>query len=326
MTSKENTLEVLHWGRPEYVPLACESIQLVGMIPGDFDGPMKGGRDLFGIPWVPGREGAMVAPGFQMFDDICQWDQYIKRPDLSIYDFNKFAETEYKMVDSSDKVRTLFCQNGLFMKLVNSMGFMDGLIALAENPEACMDMFEYLTGYVLDYMKRAIDAYHPDMVTYFEDMATASSLFISLDTYRKVLKPFHKKIVEYVHSRGLLFQMHICGKCEDIMDDMVDIGVDAWHSAQISNDLANILQKYKGKLVVEGGWDSQGPPSFLTAGEADVRAETRRCLEMYGIFPGFILSPVMFNEQGNSVLVGDERFVFIEDEWKKYRYICRNYG
>ena len=27
----------------------------------------------------------------------------------------------------------------------------------------------------------------------------------------------------------------------------------------------------------------------------------------------------MFNERGNSVLVGDDRLAFIEDEWKKYR-------
>ena len=323
MTTKENTLDVLHWGNPEYVPLCTESIQLVGMIPGDFDGPLKGGKDLFGIPWVPGKEGAMVEPGYHMFEDIADWDKYIKRPDLNQYDFHRFAEMEYGMIDSSQKVRTLFCQNGIFMKLVNSMGFMEGLIALAEDPEACMDMFDYLTDYVIDYMDRAIDAYRPDMVTYFEDIAMASSLFMSLDTYRKVLKPFHKKIVDFVHSKDILFQMHTCGRCEDALDDYVDMGVDAWHSAQMSNDLVEILQKYKGKLVVEGGWDSQGEPSMITADEAIVRAETKRCMETYGKYPGFIHSPVMFNERGNSVLVGDDRFAFIEDEWKKYREICR---
>lgn len=56
MTARENALEVLHWGKPEYVPLSTDAIQLVGMIPGDFDGPMKGGKDLFGVPWVESRE------------------------------------------------------------------------------------------------------------------------------------------------------------------------------------------------------------------------------------------------------------------------------
>lgn len=317
MTKKENTLEVLCWGKPEYTPLATDSIQFVGMIPGDFDGPQKGGKDLFGIPWVPGKEGAMVAAGYHMFDDISEWDKYIKRPDLSIYDFKKFAEMEYGMIDSSEKVRTLFCQNGVFMKLVNSMGFMEGLMALVEDPEACMDMFDYLTGYVLDYMERAIDAYRPDMVTYFEDIATAGSLFMSLDTYRTLLKPFHKRIVDFVHSKGLLFQMHTCGKCEDALGDYVDIGVNAWHSAQITNDLEGILQKYHGKLVVEGGWDSQGLPGMVQADEETVRKETRRCMESYGKYQGFILSPTMFNEKGNSVLVGDERLDYVKNEWEK---------
>lgn len=96
MTTKENTLEVLHWGNPEYVPLCTESIHLVGMIPGDFDGPLKGGKDLFGIPWVPGKEGAMVEPGYHMFEDIADWYKYIKRPDLNQYDFHRFAEIQRK--------------------------------------------------------------------------------------------------------------------------------------------------------------------------------------------------------------------------------------
>lgn len=322
MTARENALEVLHWGKPEYVPLATEAIQLVGMIPGDFDGPMKGGTDLFGVPWVPGKEGAMVKPGYTMFDDICDWEKYIKRPDLSVYNFKKFADMEYDMIDSSGKVRTLFCQNGIFMRLVNSMGFMEGLIAIASEPEKCMDLFDYLSEYVIDYMGRAIDAYNPDMVTYFEDIATASSLFMSLEAYRKVLKPFHKKIVDYVHGRGLLFQMHTCGKCEAVLEDYADIGVQAWHSAQCSNDLEAVLKNFEGRIVVEGGWDSQGKPGLITADEKDVREETRRCMETYGTYRGFILSPVMFNERGNSVLVGDERFAYIKDEWEKYQGIC----
>lgn len=34
------------------------------------------------------------------------------------------------------------------------------------------------------------------------------------------------------------------------------MGAKLWHSAQSMNDLKGIGKKYKGKLTIEGGWDS----------------------------------------------------------------------
>ena len=318
LTPKENLLEVIHGGKPEYVPVASEAIQFVGMIPANIlECSVAPGVDAFGIPWVPGKEGVMVKPGFQMFDDVCDWREYVKAPDLDKIDWEGFAKAELADVDRTQKLTSLFCTSGIFIRMANLMGFEDCLISLAMEPEECKALFDYLSDYVVDYLTRAIDAYRPDMVTYFEDIATSNSLFMSLETYRELLKPYHQKIVNCVTSRGVLFQMHTCGKCEAAIDDYVDMGVRLWHSAQPENDIAGLLEKYQGKFIIEGGWDSQGAVSHIGSSVEECIAETHRCMKEYGSKPGFIFSPILINERGNSLFVGDERLDAVLEEWKK---------
>ena len=133
-----------------------------------------------------------------------------------------------------------------------------------------------------------------------------------------MIKPHQKEFIDYILSRGVLFEQHCCGKCEDIIEDYVEMGAKLWHSAQSMNDLKGIGKKYKGKLTIEGGWDSSGVPGMITATAEDMRNETRRCLEEYGHDASFILLPVMFSEEGNSVLTGrDARLPAVVDEWNK---------
>lgn len=53
-----------------------------------------------------------------------------------------------------------------------------------------------------------------------------------------------------------------------------------------------------------GGWDTEGPCSFIGATEEQLREEVRRNMETYGKNGGFILVPVLLNEKGNSMMVG----------------------
>lgn len=192
------------------------------------------------------------------------------------------------------------------------------MVALLEEQECFHDLLDVLTKYKIEVAKNIIDAYHPDVYVDFNDVATARSLFMSPECYREMIKPHQKEFIDYILSRGVLFEQHCCGKCEDIIEDYVEMGAKLWHSAQSMNDLKGIGKKYKGKLTIEGGWDSSGVPGMITATAEDMRNETRRCLEEYGHDASFILLPVMFSEEGNSVLTGrDARLPAVVDEWNK---------
>ena len=138
------------------------------------------------------------------------------------------------------------------------------------------------------------------------------------ETYRALIKPAHMRIVQAVVDRGVIFQMHSCGKCESVVPDFVEIGAKMWHSAQPLNDLVSLLDRFKGKLAIDGGWNTSGPASRIDASEELVREETRRCLTQYKT-PGYIFTPALMNERGNAFFVGDERIDAVIDEWMKHR-------
>ncbi|MCG1026367.1 MULTISPECIES: uroporphyrinogen decarboxylase family protein [Dehalobacter] len=322
MTPKQNALESIYGGKPEYVPLSHEDVQLAGMASLDQEAPlMRNGTDIFGVPWVATKEGSIPKPGFMLFDDVTEWEKHVKIPDVASMDFKAMAEAEINRrppSDGEEKLVEIMDGLGPFQRLVSFMTFEEALCALVMEPQACMDFFEAVTEYKIAYINKSIDAYNPDIYCLGDDNATARGLFMSPETFRKLIKPYWARMAEAVTKRGVLFNIHDCGKCEDIIPDMVEIGVSFWQSAQPMNDLAGILDKYRGQLAVEGGWDSSGPPSYIGADEEMIRAEVRRCLTEYKK-PGFFLWPSIINERGNSVFVGDDRLGALKDEWLKYR-------
>lgn len=324
MTPKQNALESLHGERPEYVPASFEAFHVTGFFARNVtEHPLKEGKDIFGVPWVVDAAGPMQQPGFVMFDDVTEWKEYVKWPDLSQIDFKALAEAEFasRPVDRDQKLVQLFSGGAQFMRLFAFMGVENALCAMAMDPEACMDFFEAYTDYRIDYINRTIDAYNPDIYVISEDVATARGLFMSPETYRKLIKPFHARIIEAVNARGVISSMHCCGKCEDIIPDFTEMGVKIWQVGQALNDVAGILDKYKGVMSVEGGWTDEMKATYLAPdddGEA-LREEVRRCLREYKK-PGFVLMPTVLSDKGNPQLNGDPRWNDLVDEWDKNRW------
>ncbi len=107
-----------------------------------------------------------------------------------------------------------------------------------------------------------------------------------------------------------------------LIGDYVEMGARLWHTAQTVNDIAGIERKYRGKLTIEGEWNSQGVPGMVEATEEDIRKETRRCLEEYGHEGGYILLPVLVDESGYSTMTGrDRRLPALADEWNRHRML-----
>lgn len=319
-TPRENVMEVINWGKPDYVPMNFECFAIVGLNAGPFtEAPLEDGKDAFGVQWHVNAAGAMPDTNNLMLDDITRWREVIQIPDPQQFAAEVYAGAAEELagVDREKQMVQLFHDTGLFERLLAFMGVENALMAMVEEPEACKDFFDAMGEYRVKCIEILLDAYKPDIFTYFDDVATARGLFMSPDTWRELIKPAHEKIVKAVIDRGVIFQQHVCGLCVDLLDDYLEMGVTMWHSAQIMNDIAALQDKYRGRLVIEGGWDSSGVPGMVSATEEDVRREVRRNMEEYGYKGGFILSPMLMNERGNAQIVGDDRMDVLLDEFYK---------
>ncbi|MBQ0010253.1 MAG: hypothetical protein KBS76_04020 [Ruminococcus sp.] len=130
------------------------------------------------------------------------------------------------------------------------------LIALCEEPEWCMDMFDTYLRLDLACFEKIWDAgYHFDCISWPDDMGYKGTMFFSNDMYREILKPYHQRAIDWAHERGAYAHMHSCGNIMDRVDDLVGMGLDALNPLEVKAGMKPLAlkEKYGDKLVLHGG-------------------------------------------------------------------------
>ncbi|SHF22215.1 uroporphyrinogen decarboxylase [Caldanaerobius fijiensis DSM 17918] len=130
------------------------------------------------------------------------------------------------------------------------------LIALIEDPEWCIDMFNHFLDVNLALLDMVWDAgYHFDSVFWPDDMGYKNNQFFSVNTYRNLLKPIHKKAIDWAHSKGIKAHLHSCGDIRPFIPELIDIGLDALNPLEVKAgvDTIELKKKYGKDLVLHGG-------------------------------------------------------------------------
>ena len=290
---KANYLKFLQHESTPLIPNSFVGNKVMGF--GAVNGPSieKGDQfgdhmDGFGNKWeypITGDGAGVPDVTVTPLDDICEWKEQITIPDPSQFDWKAAYAMECQMIGEPKRdfeAVDFGFGNGVFERLAALMGFEDALIAMAMEPEAVEELFTAITDYKIDALDYIIDAYHPDTITYFDDIATEKDLFMSPDMYRELVKPHHKRFAQACLERGILPIYHCCGHAEAIVEDMIDCGWVAWSSVQISNDVEGLIEKYGDRFGFVGGFDSNGLVAREDAAPELVDAEVERCLDTYG--------------------------------------------
>jgi len=162
------------------------------------------------------------------------------------------------------------------------------LMALVEEPEWCRDMFEtFLDVHLALFDMLWDEGYTFDAFHWPDDMGYKGRQFFSLKTYREVLKPVHKRAVEWAHARGVAAHLHSCGDIRPFIPGLLDIGIDALNPLEVKAGVDPVAVKceFGDRLVLHGGinavlWDD---PDAL-------EAEMRRVLPALKQHGGYIFS------------------------------------
>ena len=139
------------------------------------------------------------------------------------------------------------------------------LIAMYEEPEWVVDMFNTYLDSCIAHFDRIWDAgYRFDCIYWPDDMGYKGSTFFSNDMYRELLKPVHKRAVDWAHAKGIYAHLHSCGNIMSRIDDLVDIGIDCLNPLEVKAGMEplTLKKKYGDKLTLHGGvnavlWDDR---------------------------------------------------------------------
>jgi uroporphyrinogen decarboxylase len=152
-------------------------------------------------------------------------------------------------------------------------------------PELYEALLDKIYAYQETVIKRSLEL-KPDIIHFGDDAGTTTALMINPVLWRNMIKPRLKKICDICKDAGCIVYMHCCGRIQDIIDDIIEIGVDILDPLQAgANDLSYIKSKARGRLTLYGGIDSH---TVATADTHTVAELTRKVLRLLGDGGGYI--------------------------------------
>ena len=130
------------------------------------------------------------------------------------------------------------------------------LCALIEDPDWCRDMFSHELETHLALLDMVWEAgYHFDSVKWPDDMGYKGTQFFSVQMYRDLIKPFHKRAIDWAHARGVKAHLHSCGDINPFVPELIEIGLDALNPLEVKAgmDPVHLKRTYGNDLVFHGG-------------------------------------------------------------------------
>ena len=120
-------------------------------------------------------------------------------------------------------------------------------------------------------------------------------MIVSKETYRNKIKPYHRKIIDYVKSNwDVKVLIHSCGAIRPIIPDFIEIGIDAINPVQISAsgmDPESLKMEFGNNITFWGGGvDTQHV--LGVAKPEEVTAAVRENMKVFKPGGGFVFAQV----------------------------------
>lgn len=294
-TPKENFLRLVRNDDPQWLgdPYACFNCTPETGLPYIVDAVAmahrrtgKGGigvKDAWGVVWdwpedQPGPT-PNHAPDKIVIEDITRWKDAFEFPSLDNLDWSatrKIAEG----LDRENKLVLVQSPRGMFEFSHAMMGFEDALMNFLIEPDHMYDLLSAYTDWKIKGAELTINELQPDIIVNFDDWGSKTQLFLPPQVWRDILKPLTKRFFDYIKSRGVMTMNHCDCYAMEIVEDMVDIGMDIWQGPTPENDIPEVIRRTEGKLFLFGGID-MSKIDHQDAGEAEIREHIRSVFDRY---------------------------------------------
>ncbi len=257
MTPRENFIHFLRKEPYEYTPTSNDMLNFApeeicdnvarGLVwqQEPFTGKF-GGKDLFGVEWFYDERchGSMEVGHLFDVDDIEDWRDYVKFPDLDAIDWEGAAKRNAEML-KTDKIIHTIVYTGFVERLYSFFGVADAAIALVdeEMQDYVKEIFDALSDFYIEFIRRLKKYFNVEWVELHDDWGTQKSTFMSVETHAGLVVPYVRKVIEGIHEFGVYYEQHSCGKIETLVPNMIDAKIDTWMGQQC-NDKPMLVDKY----------------------------------------------------------------------------------
>lgn len=217
-------------------------------------------------------------------------------PDLGALGRVEGLEKEARDLESAGwAVSTAPIFGGIFEIAWWLRGFNKFIVDLYTRPELASALMEKITDTYIGLYDQYLGAVgdHVQMVMFTDDLGAQTQMLVPPSLYRKYLKPCHKRLFDFIHSKtdARVF-LHCCGSIDPVINDLIEIGVDVLNPVQplAAGMESEVLKRnYGDRLTFHGGVDIQRALALGTIQEIDY--EVRRRMKAFAPGGGYIFAP-----------------------------------
>jgi len=293
VTSRERVRRAVLFQGPDRVPRALpepwgSDFVNVGVDPDPDWKPSVQGEDEWGCVWEKDPAGKTM--GQVTVHPLASYSS------LEDYRFPDY-DTPQRYV-SAKKAIAGNTQERFVLAGVHSLSFIHRLEYLRGHVEAWTDPYEHPTelGRLLDRLSdvaigsiRQFAAVGADGIISCDDWGLQDRPMVSPELFREFWKPRYARVYGEAHRLGLLTFLHSCGHITELLDDLIEAGLDVIQQDQQENmGVAELGRRFSSRLCFWCPVDIQH--TMVSGSVEDVRAYARDLIESLGTSNGGFIS------------------------------------
>lgn len=232
--------------------------------------------------------------GRQMWSAIAHPGAHLKMDDAGLSEMTLRAKALRESTDRA--IVGLF--GGNMFEIPQMLYRMDHyLLATGLYPDKVAELSEKLYEIHLKNLELWMSAVGPyiDVVLFGDDLGGQQGPLIGPDAYREFYKPYHKKLWGRAKELAdVKVQLHCCGGIYELIDDLIDAGLDAFNPVQIScrGMDPEVLKREFGDRITfwGGGCDTQNILPLATPKE--IASHVREMTSILSPGGGFVFQQV----------------------------------
>ncbi len=148
-----------------------------------------------------------------------------------------------------------------------------------------------------------------DAIMFMDDWGAQTQLLISPPLWQELFKPLYKDYCDIAHAHGKFAMMHSDGHIISILDDLIEVGVDALNCQLFCMDMEELARRGKGKIAFWGEIDRQ---HVLPADPDTGRAAVRKVAQHLYLEAGGIIAQLELGLRSNP-----ETAAAVYEEWER---------
>jgi len=209
--------------------------------------------DRWGCQWARASDDTIA---YQVGHPLDSWDALkdYRFPEPLWEDFERVARAiredqgkHYVLVDGSTLFQRMWRLRGMENTLIDLIDYREEIYRLRDR---------ILNSWILPRIERwgeiGVDGAH-----FRDDWGTQRQLMVRPSLWRSFFKPAYQRIVDAVHAAGAFMHFHTDGAVQEILPDLIEMGVDLVNIQGAIMGIQNLGKEIGGNVCVEGDIDRQ---------------------------------------------------------------------